>query len=58
MRMTISPLLLALDVAKDGMIKMSSLALDAANEDDNAPIIVGTGCGRGQDSITHGGMVG
>ena len=53
MRMTISPLLSALDVAKDGMMKMSSLALDAANEDDNAPIIVGTGCGRGQDSITH-----
>ena len=35
-----SLLLLALDVAKDGMTKMPSLVLDAANEDDNESVIV------------------
>ncbi len=44
-----SPSLLALDAAKDRTMKMSSLALDAANEDDDESIIIGAGCGRGWD---------
>ena len=38
-----SPLLSALDAAENGMMKMSSLALDSANEDDDESIVVGAG---------------
>ena len=50
MRMMISPSSLALDAADDGTIKMSSSALDAANEDDNESVIGGGGCSQGRDN--------
>ena len=38
-----NPPLAALDAAKDGIMKMSSSALDVANEDDDDSIIIGPG---------------
>ena len=37
--------LAALDAAKDGIMKMSSFALDSADEDDDESVVVGAGCG-------------
>ena len=44
-----SPLLSALDTAKNGTMKMSTLVLDAADEDGNESVIVGAGCSQGWD---------
>ena len=41
-----SPSPSALDAAEDGTMKMSSLALVVADEDDNESVVVGTGCGQ------------
>ncbi len=45
-----SPSSSALDAAEDGTMKMSSSALDAADEDDDESVVVGAGCGRGRDN--------
>ena len=49
MKMATSPSSSALDAAKDGTMKMSLSALDAADEDDDESVVVGAGCGRGRD---------